>query len=216
MSVHPTRRLPAFYAAGLLLAAGLLGGCKSNWKASAYLGHFELNSSPAIEAFEVCDSAGCKSKSNLAFSIEEWARIAAVFEPPAQSPIEERERINQAVGLFEKIVGNKNQTLGDAPMNRRKLGTGKQLDCLAEAANTTVALILFENAGLLRHHRVGYPAHRGFVQLRLPHNTATIYELESGAHYAVDSWFHAGGKPSVSVPVGEWKAGYSPFDSADR
>ena len=113
---------------------------------------------------------------------------------------------------MEQIIGVKNGTSGDAPKNDCHLGTGHQLDCIAEAANTTVALILLEKEGLLRHHRLGYPQHRGFFQGRFPHNTASIYELVSGAHYTVDSWFFKNGEPPICVPVKTWRAGYDPND----
>lgn len=188
----------------------LLAGCESMHRPTTYISNLGLNTRPTVEAFDFCDSAGCETISSLGFSQEEWGLVEDLFNPAPESPAEERERINLAIGLIETLVGGKNDTLGDAPKNMRHLGTGKQIDCIAEAANTTVALILLKQEGLLRHHRVGFPQHRGFVQLRLPHNSASVYELESGDHYVIDSWFFAGGEPAVSLPVAEWRAGYDP------
>lgn len=193
-----------------LAVAVLLAGCASMRQPSNYISNLGLNKSPAVHDFEVCDSAGCRSVTGLSYSAEEWNSIAAIFAPKPQSAAEERERINVAIGAMETIIGQKNDTLGDAPRNKRRFGTGKQIDCIAEAANTTVALMLLEQSGLLHYHRVGYPQHRGFTRLRYPHNAASVVELESGAGHVIDSWFFAGGEPSISVPVEEWKAGYSP------
>lgn len=191
--------------------AFLLAGCETARRPSTYLSHFNLKA-PQVTDFEVCASSGCRETSKLHYTEGEWQGIRAIFEPAPVTAAVERERIQIAIAAVEQIIGAKNNTAGDAPRNRRHLGTGPQLDCIAEAANTTVALLLFEREGLLRFHRVGYPQHRGFLRLRLPHNTASIYENETGAHYAVDSWFFKNGEPPVCVPVDEWKAGYDPED----
>lgn len=197
-------------ALSALLLSFFFSGCASISQPNNYIAGLGLNSRPTIEDFDVCDSAGCRSITGLSYSDDEWQSIAAIFEPIPKDAAEERDRINIAIGAMETIIGHKNGTLGDAPRNKRHLGTGKQIDCIAEAANTTVALLLLEQNGLLRYHRTGYPKHRGFTRLRFPHNTASVVELASGDQYAIDSWFFAGGEPAISVPVREWKAGYSP------
>jgi hypothetical protein len=72
------------------------------------------------------------------------------------------------------------------------------------------ALILLDQEGLIHHHQVSYPQHRGFAHLRFPHITAAVFENDTGDHYAIDSWFFANGVKPVCVPVSEWKAGYDP------
>ncbi len=191
----------------ILLA--LLTSCASTRRPALYLSHFDLKQ-PAVDDFEVCNSSGCRTVSKLSYTPNEWQSIRAVFAPAPSTAAEERERIKIAIAATEQIIGTKNGTSGDAPRNRRNLGTGTQLDCIAEATNTTVALLLLEKEGLLKFHHVGYPQHRGFLRLRLPHNTAAIYENETDAHYTVDSWFFKNGEPPVCVPVKDWKAGYDP------
>ncbi|PXA03090.1 hypothetical protein DDZ13_13550 [Coraliomargarita sinensis] len=207
------RRIAA--ATHLLFAVLLFSACASVRQPSSYIANLGLNSRPIIGEFDVCDSAGCRSITGLSYTPQEWQTIAALFEPKPESPAEERERINIAIGAMETMIGAKNDTLGDAPKNKRHLGTGKQIDCIAEAANTTVALLLLQQDGLLRYHTVGFPKHRGFTRLRFPHNTASVTERKSGDKYVIDSWFFAGGEPSISVPVSEWKAGYDPHKDPD-
>jgi hypothetical protein len=205
-------QLRASLVAGLSLLSLLhFSGCQSANLPSTYLSHFDL-AQPEVDDFEICASAGCRKISRLAYSDQEWQSILSVFDPAPNSALDERERIKIAVAAMEQINGAKNGTTGDAPRNRRSEGTGTQLDCIAETANTTVALILLDQAGLLQFHRLSYPQHRGFLQLRLPHNTAAIYEKATGAHYTVDSWFYKNGEPAVCVPVDEWRAGYDPED----
>jgi len=194
-----------------LSIAFLLTACESTRRPALYLSHFDLKQAQ-VNDFEVCASSGCRKISQLGYTTSEWQGIRSVFEPAPTTAAEERERIKIAVAATEQIIGLKNGTSGDAPRNNRSIGTGAQLDCIAEAANTTVALILFDQEDLLKFHRIGYPQHRGFLQLRLPHNTASIYEKSTGAHYTVDSWFFKNGEPPVCVPVSEWKAGYDPED----
>jgi hypothetical protein len=189
----------------------LLTGCESTRRPALYLSHFDLKQ-PQVNDFEVCASSGCRDVSPLGYTDSEWQSIRSIFEPVPTSAAEERERIKIAVAAMEQIIGVKNGTSGDAPRNRRSEGTGSQLDCIAEAANTTVALLLFQQEGLLQFHLVGYPQHRGFLRGRLPHNTASIYEKSTNAHYTVDSWFFKNGEPPVCVPVSDWKAGYDPED----
>ena len=189
----------------------LLIGCGSSRQPQLYLSYFDMKQ-PQVGDFEVCASSGCRTLSHLAYTACEWGEISAIFEPAPTSPADERERIKIAVAKIEQIVGSKNGTSGDAARNQRPKGIGKQLDCIAEAANTTVALLLFEKENLLRYHTVGHPQHRGLLHGRLPHNTASIYENATFNHYAVDSWFFKNGEPPICVPVNKWKAGYDPED----
>lgn len=195
-----------------LIGMLFLGGCASTRQPIRYLSIYGLNSTPTVNAFDVCDSAGCRSITGQQFTSGEWQRIAAIFEPASDNAAIERDRINIAIGVFETIIGHKNGTIGDAPRNKRHLGTGKQLDCIAESANVTVALLLFKDEGLLQYHDVGYPKLRGFIRFQLPHSTASIIEIATGETYAVDSWFYQGGEPAVTVPLKEWKAGFTPED----
>lgn len=193
----------------LSLLALIASGCSTTRKPSLYLSHFDLQE-PTVSDFEVCSGAGCRKISRLSYSEEEWQSIVDLFTPAPTTPTEERERLKIVIGAMETIIGAKNGTSADNMKNDRRVVTGPQLDCIAEAANTTVALILLDKEGLIKHHRVGYPQHRGFLQGRLPHNTASLFDDETGEHYALDSWFYAGGEPAICVPVADWKAGYDP------
>lgn len=193
----------------LLLAVFLAAGCSTTRRPGLYLSHFDLRE-PTVKDFDVCASSGCRTISKLSYSDEEWQTIRSLFEPAPATPAAERDRLMLAIAAMETIIGEKNGTSADNMKNDRRVVTGPQLDCIAEAANTTVALILLDKEGLIRHHRVGYPQHRGFTRLRLPHNTASLFDNETGEHYALDSWFYANGEPPVCVPVSDWKSGYDP------
>lgn len=174
-----------------------------------YLGHYEITY-PKVDGFTVCTSYGCKKTSWLSYTASEWESIRSIFRPAPAAASEERACIRVAVGKMEQMIGLKNDTLRDNPRNRIRGARGQQLDCIAEATNTTVALLLLEKEGLLHFHQTGAPQHRGFIQLQGPHHTASIIELENGQQYAVDSWFHAGGEMPEIVELDTWRRGYEP------
>jgi hypothetical protein len=165
--------------------------------------------SPTRELMSVCRSFGCRETLPVSLDQAEWARVVALFDPPAQTPGAERAQVALAVGLFETLVGPKAGTDRDAAGNRWNRTWSPQLDCIAEAVNSTVYLLLLEQTGLLRHHRVAHPARRT-AMLIFPHNSAVLVEQATGSAFAVDSWFHANGVPPEIVPLELWKAGYDP------
>jgi hypothetical protein len=164
---------------------------------------------PTPERFRVCTNFGCRETRETFLTPAEWGRIAALFEPPATTPERERDCVAQAIGLFEALVGHKVGTDRDAPGNDWNAEWSPQLDCIAEAVNSTVYLLLLEDADLLRHHRVAHPFRRGFLFI-FAHNTAVILEKATGSAHAVDSWFHANGAPPEIVPLRKWTSGYRP------
>ena len=201
-----TRALPI--ALVYIFAVLFFSGCASRTP-QTYLSYYQIQA-PHVDDFVACKSSGCRKKSWLAYSAEEWRSIRSIFEPATSNATEERERIRIAIAMMEQIIGPKNGTAHDNPRNQVIGSRGNQLDCIAEATNTTIGLLLLEKEGLLRFHTTGYPQHRGFTRLMLPHNTASIIELSNNTHYVVDSWFHAGGEMPEIVTVDRWKAGYRP------
>ena len=167
---------------------------------------------PSPEAFISCKKFGCEDKSSLAYTATEWSSIRELFNEPSRSPEEERQAIRQAVALMESFVGAKNNTAGDVARNAGWFVGTPQLDCVAETINTTVALLLLEQNQLLQHHSVGYPRHRGILDLTGPHYSAVLTDNSSQQSYVVDSWFFANGQLPVVVSAEKWQKGYDPED----
>ena len=71
--------------------------------------------------------------------------------------------------------------------------------------NSTTLLLLLDQLGLLKFHRVEQTVSRGmFLDGRWPHATAVITDLKTNMEWAVDSWTHpAGEKPDVK-PLKIW------------
>ncbi|MEM1222639.1 MAG: hypothetical protein AAGH40_07725 [Verrucomicrobiota bacterium] len=196
--------MDVFFLSVLVTSCLLLSGCSTR-SPQKYLNLYNIQP-PTVEDFETCASIGCKRRSNLSYTKEEWKQIRDRFTPLAANAAEEREQISLAIALMEQINGPKNNTHLDNPRNKVLGAKGSQLDCIAETVNTTVGLILLKQEGLIRFHDIGHPEHRGFAQFRLPHNTATILEKETENCYTVDSWVGANGElPKISL-ISEWKA----------
>ena len=207
--LHLQRNLMRHSSAILLVAVSMsLMGCATH-SLDHYLGHYQIQN-PEVGGFTVCKSYGCKKTSWLSYTDAEWESIRAIFTPAPVRADQERDRIRRAIGKMEQIIGSKNDTGRDNARNKIRGAQGNQLDCIAEATNTTVALLLLEKEGLLRFHQTAAPQHHGFLQLQGPHHSASIIELGNGNHYAVDSWFHAGGKEPEIVTVEAWKSGFDP------
>ena len=164
---------------------------------------------PRPESFRVCRGFGCRSVAPAAFSDEEWGSVRAIFEPVPADAVEERARVREAVSLWEILLGPKVGTGDDQAENT---GTGRgtvQLDCVAEAVNTSIFLVMLENDGLLRFHTVARTEKRG-LGIFSPHNTAVLRETGNGRSWAVDSWFHANGVLPEVIDLDRWRAGYVP------
>ncbi len=168
---------------------------------------------PAGSDFTHCSQYGCKRLTPLTLSLQDWAGIETAFGPPAMSAAEEREKIKQTIGYFERLIGPRTGTETDIAGTFRRIGQG-QLDCVDESTNTTSYLMLVKQRGLLNFHDVGGPdtrfplIHAG----RWPHQTAVMTDRQTQTAYAVDSWFHDNGKPAEIITLESWKEGWKPDD----
>ena len=164
---------------------------------------------PVVSDFVVCHGSNCHVRTETGLTDEEWSKVAAIFDPPAETAEDERERIARAIGLIERYVGPKTNTQSDVGRNRPVSDQSTQLDCIDESVNTTTYLRMIDADGLLHWHSVGLPAHREAEFLDL-HNTAVIVVREDGEAWAVDSWFGPNGVPADVVPLEIWRAGWQP------
>lgn len=171
---------------------------------------------PTPEHFQHCHGYGCKHVSDVTFEESDWAEIAPLFDPPPQTPEEERQIIKDVIGLFERKVGALTGTEEDRLGTFYKLGR-YQLDCVDESTNTTVYLSILQAKGLLNFHDIELPNARWPIvhSGRWPHQTAVITDQQSGESYVVDSWFHHNGAPAEIVPLKEWKQGWKPEKKDD-
>jgi hypothetical protein len=171
-----------------------------------------LKQEPTLEGFDVCHGGGCAGIDRVSLSAEEWQQVAAEFEPMPQDAEEERSRIANAIGMLERIVGDKIGTHNDFGGTFGAFSTPGQMDCNDEASNSNTYLKLMIQAGLVRFHELRDTKVRNFFFNGWPHTTAAIAEVSTGALYAVDSWFYDNGVPAVIIPLSLWKTGWKPAD----
>lgn len=197
----------------LPLALLLLAACATDGgSARRYLGQYGA-AHPDPAAFEVCWGYGCRRAATVDLGAA-WPSIEAAFAEPAASAEEERARIAEAVGAWERAAAVHTPIGHDRPGTFGGVGEVGQLDCVDETVNTTRVLVLLESQGLLRFHRVQRADSRGAFVLGWPHTSAIIAEKTTGDRYAVDSWFHGNGEPAEIVPIEAWKSGWSPDEAS--
>ena len=164
---------------------------------------------PDAQAFiiDTCIDYHCDITVPVALDSRERTEIKQLFAG-VETPAEERQRIAEAIGLFERLIGPKNGTLDDLGMNPPDAPPspkGGQLDCISESTNSTTYLKELERSGLLRWHRVNERTVRRRWLFGV-HWTAVISDRD-GAQYAVDSWYGHNGEPAIVLPLEAWYEG---------
>jgi hypothetical protein len=156
------------------------------------------------DSLSVCINYDCRSQAQIRLSPSQWQGLARLFAQPSQYAAQERERIAQAIGLLEQMIGKLTGTAADQARNQAT-GEPGQLDCVAESRNTQAYLQALQAKGWLRFHRPQQRVRRAPMIIDT-HWTAVIQESASGQRYAVDSWFRANGKAAVVMPLEDWYA----------
>lgn len=201
-----------FLFLGLLFLSGC-AGAPGNYK--TYLEGRKVGLSTP-EKIRHCHGYGCAFISDVPFTKADMKHIRAIFQPASRNAEQERQRISQAIGLFERKIGPRDGTGNDIRGTFRETGP-YQLDCVDESTNTTTFLSILENENLLKFHMVKSPTMRVPIihAGRWPHQTAVIEETATGTLYAVDSWFRDNGAPADIITLKEWKQGWKPADVHD-
>jgi hypothetical protein len=199
--------------AALLAAASLLAACSTP-------GNITMSSERAndpLTGFAYCFSFGCADMyTDLRFTPSEWAEIGQIMEQPTHAA-DERVQIARAITRIEQILGPRAGTNIDTGGTGFRLTGGPgQLDCYAEAANTTVSLQMMQSAGWLKFHQTGEPMMRGlpYGTMGIEHATGTVTETATGRRWAVDTWFFDNGGPTFVVDLEDWRSGWHPEGGA--
>jgi hypothetical protein len=202
--------LPRFAAIAAMAAA--LAACQDPGP-DTYLYAYGRTTSPKPAGFTHCYDFTCRTTVQTSVTGAEMQRIGAIFTSASTSARQERQRLAQAVALWEQIVGAKTGTSADvgSETGDRMINDRFQQDCMDETFNTTSYLMMMNEAGWLRFHTIVYPASRGFQHgFVAPHHAATVQEKGSGRRLVIDSWFFDNGRPPVVMPVEIWEKGWYP------
>jgi hypothetical protein len=197
------RGLNIVVVAGLILA---LSACahRDNTSDNNLLRSF-ARPDPVPGNFFACYGYGCKYKTRIALTEEEWRHVRAEFDPPPPDAADERRQVAEAVGEIESLVGLRTGTSVHQRHSRLNYGDPTQLDCVDDSVNTWTYLTMLAHDGLLRYHRVAGLAHGGTLLTLDFTNAAVLVEKDGGGQFAVDPWMADAGVPPPVIPLAVWR-----------
>jgi hypothetical protein len=170
---------------------------------------------PKPALFSICFNHGCRDLAEVRLTPEQWQEIRVLFPVEPVSPKLERERIAQAVGKLETIVGGLTGIDNDRGGSLAGLWLRNQMDCIDESTNTHHYLVMLKNDGLLKYHDTA-DNERRFRPYLYQHYSAVIEETATREKYAVDSWFLNNGQPPIILPLSVWKRGWTTGDKIPK
>lgn len=203
----------------IVVMAAALAGCAGQGLVeetpSEYLAARALVATPEPARFSFCLDHGCARVETAALNQASWASVTAELAEGFSSAAAERAALANVVARFEQATRARLRIGRDIAGTYPGALASDQNDCVDETANTTTLLLMLKDAGLLRRHDVGPPARRGaFVDIALPHRSATIIDRQTGAAYVLDSWFRDSGAPADIAPLEDWLNGWTPEGGA--
>jgi hypothetical protein len=164
---------------------------------------------PTPTSVVVCHGFGCRFRTPIALSAADDAKLSQFLNTGHASAEAERKGVAQAVAWFERRVASEAGTA-----RAKAYATGpfeakpSQFDCIDASTNTTTALLVLSELGLLKFHRLVAPVSRNpFLGLGVIHTTAVLVELQGGREWAIDSWVRNNGEPPDVLPLKTWYAG---------
>jgi hypothetical protein len=164
---------------------------------------------PTPTSVIVCHGFGCRFRTPIALSAADDAKLSQFLNGGHASAEAERKAVAQAVAWFERRVAAEAGTAtakayATGPLDAQP----SQFDCIDASTNTTTALLVLSELGLLKYHRLVAPVSRNpFLGLGVIHTTAVLVELQGGREWAIDSWVRNNGEPPDVLPLKSWYAG---------
>jgi len=197
----------------VIIGAGALTACQTAEvePPESFLAGYKVAEPTAAEV-TVCHGYNCRYRSRLKITPADLKDIGAIFDAAPTSPVGERTAMSEAIGLIEKKTGVVIGTSDDegGTLNHNDIGNPSKQDCVDEAATATSYLLMMQQNGFFKHHRVVKPRVRGiFIDGRWQHFTAVVRETASGDDWAIDSWFRPNGQPAVVMTIGDWLTDYA-------
>jgi hypothetical protein len=164
---------------------------------------------PTPTSVIVCHGFGCRFRTPVALSAADDAKLSQFLNAGHASAEAERKAVAQAVAWFERRVAPEAGTASAKAYATGPFeGKPSQFDCIDASTNTTTALLVLSELGLLKFHRLVAPVSRSpFLGLGVIHTTAVLVELRAGREWAIDSWVRNNGEPPDVLPLKTWYAG---------
>ena len=164
-------------------------------------------SAPTAAFMTVCHGFGCQHRVELALTPADHASLRRLMAAGKGSAANERKAVAAAGAWFDKRVAPLAGTTGHvARANREYMFDKGQFDCIDTSRNITSLLLVVDELGLLKYHRVAEPVARGHIlDFTAPHATAVLVEKDSGVAWSVDAWTRAYGQAPEIMPLDRWK-----------
>ncbi len=147
----------------------------------------------------VCSAYGCKTQQKFTFSDRFIEAMKKLYTDLGVSDgFSERQFIKKAIAAMEKESMVSLGLKDDRPsIDLFGNGDPGQLDCVDEATNSTSFLLILNDAGLIKHHRILGPIWKGGLT-RWTHYAALIEDRKTKVQYAIDSGVtKQGGEPYI-------------------
>lgn len=141
---------------------------------AAWLGGWALAVHAGASAV-VCFNYGCASQAEVMFEDSELDRVRGLLAQ-VDSPAAERAALARSIGALLGYAGTRAPIAADRAGNFLDDGVEGRMDCIDHATTTTRLLVLLEERGWLRFHRMLPPERRSFLILQ--HFSAVIEEIE--------------------------------------
>lgn len=164
-------------------------------------------SAPSASFMTVCHGFGCQYRVELGLTSGDHATMRRLMAAAKGSAANERKAVAAVGAWFDKRVAPLAGTTGHvARANRDYMFDKGQFDCIDTSRNITSLLLVLDELGLLKYHRVAEPEARGhIIDFTAPHATAVLVEKDSGVEWSVDAWTRAYGQAPEIMPLTRWK-----------
>jgi hypothetical protein len=161
---------------------------------------------PTTNLVVICHGFGCLYRTQVVLTAADRAHVKTLLAPGAASPAAERRAIANAVAWFDRRIGPAAGTTHRTARAGLEESAG-EMDCIDTSSNNTSLFLTLKLLSLLHHHRVEPPVSRGYlIDARLPHTTAVLAEVKSGARWAIDNWTHNYAEMPDVEPLATWQS----------
>jgi len=154
----------------------------------------------------VCYGFICRRRVEYAFTAADRKALTAILTAGKASAAAERGAVQKAVVWFDRHMGpmiGTDRRVAKADFRFRD--DDHNYDCWDTTRNVTGLLLIMQDWGLLKHHRVGDPVYRGnALVLQTPHNTPILVDNATKVQWTVDLWTRGYGQAPEVLPADEW------------
>jgi len=202
-------RLPGNVLLAVLMAPVLTAPAWADRAAVERAAYADLSlSAPSASFMTVCHGFGCQYRVELGLTSADHATLRRLMAAGKGSAINERKAVAAVGAWFDKRVAPLTGTTGHvARANRDYMFDKGQFDCIDTSRNITSLLLVLDELGLLKYHRVAEPEARGhLIDFAAPHATAVLVEKDGGLKWSVDAWTRAYGQAPEIMLLSQWKS----------